>query len=295
MKTSPKDFFLYLGVTVTLYWSVGSFLSLLFEYINTIFPSDLEFYNDPFSPQTRFAIASLVVVFPIYLILSKFINRDIKQTPEKRDMGVRKWLIFLTLFLAGIAVIVDLITLVNTFLGGDLTTRFILKVLAVFAVIGGTFMYYLHDLKGTEMNRRMIGLVTSLIVIVSLISGFLIIGSPQNVRDLRFDLEKVNDLSMLQSQIIQYWQDKDILPVSLEDLNDPTYGFVVPVDLQTGDAYGYEVLEKYTFNLCATFNKEGDSQYRFKDESWKHESGEVCFERTIDPDRFKLRLPNERI
>lgn len=292
---SPKDFFLYLGVTVTLYWSVGSFLSLLFEYINTLFPSELEFFHDPFSPAIRFAIASLIVVFPIYLLLSRLINKDIQITPEKKDLPVRKWLIFLTLFIAGIAVIVDLITLINTFLGGDLTTRFVLKVLVVFVVIGSAFMYYLNDLRGTIRNRRTIGLIVSLVVIVSLISGFAIIGSPQKVRDLRFDQEKVNDLSMIQSQIIQYWQNKDILPVELTDLNDPVIGFTVPVDAQTGERYGYKVLEKYTFNLCAVFNEEGDSQYRFKDESWKHDSGEVCFERTIDPDRFKLRFIDEKI
>lgn len=293
MKMSPKDFFLYLGVTVTLYWSVGSFLSLLFEYINTLFPSDLDFFNDPFSPQIRFAIASLIVVFPIYIILSKLINKDITNIPEKKDLPVRKWLIFLTLFIAGIAVIVDLITLVNTFLGGDLTARFILKVIVVFGVVGGAFMYYLHDLKGNITNRKMIGWAVSIIVILSLVSSFLIIGSPKEVRDLRFDQEKVNDLSMIQNQIIQYWQTKDSLPLELSALNDSVIGFTVPTDAQTGEDYEYQVLEKYTFNLCAVFNEEGDSQYRYKDDSWKHEAGKVCFERTIDPDRFKFRLNEE--
>lgn len=292
---TPKDFFLYLGVTVTLYWSVGSFLSLLFEYINVLFPSDLEFFHDPFSPAIRFAIASLIVVFPIYIILSKLINKDIQVVPEKKDLAVRKWLVLLTLFVAGIAVIVDLIVLINTFLGGDLTTRFVLKILVVFGVIGGTFMYYLRDLQGRIRNPKMIGNLVSLLVLISLVGGFFIIGSPQEIRELRFDQEKVNDLSQIQSEIIRYWQDKNILPSELDKLNDPLIGFSIPVDAETGEEYGYEILSATTFNLCAAFNQEGDSQYRFKDESWKHDSGEVCFERTIDPDRFKIRLLNEEI
>ena len=35
--------------------------------------------------------------------------------PEKLSLGVRKWLIYLTLFIAGAAVIIDLIVLINTF------------------------------------------------------------------------------------------------------------------------------------------------------------------------------------
>ncbi len=288
MKMTPKDFFLYLGVTVTLYWSVGSFLSLLFEYINILFPSDLEYFSDPFSPAIRFSVASLIVIFPIYLLLSKLINKDIQLIPERKDLSVRKWLLFLTLFISGIVLIVDLVTLVNTFLGGDLTTRFMLKVLVVFAVIGGVFMYYLNDLKGRLKNKKLIGFWVSLLVIVSLISGFIIIGSPQKIRDLRFDVLKVNDLSQLQSEIIRYWQDKEALPATLEDLN--TSFFTIPTDVETKDSYGYTVVDETTFTLCAVFNQEGDLQNRYNKDSWKHDAGEVCFERTIDPDRLKPSL-----
>ena len=102
-----------------------------------------------------------------------------------------------TLFIAGITIVVDLIVLINTFLGGELTTRFVLKVLAVLIVIGGAFLYYFYGLRGKweveEKTSIMIGWIVSVVVLISIISGFFIIGSPQTQRLLRLDQTKVND------------------------------------------------------------------------------------------------------
>ena len=132
---------------VALYVSAVSLLNLLFEIINASFPDALNFSYDNFSSGMRWSIASLLIVFPLYIFLSWFINKDLATNPLKKNLGIRKWLTYLTLFVAGVAIITDLIMLINTFLGGEITVRFAFKVLAVLIVAGVAFAYYLYDLR----------------------------------------------------------------------------------------------------------------------------------------------------
>lgn len=298
VKMTPKDFFLHIAAIATLYISAISLLILWFQYINVLFPDQLEFYRDPFSGAIRFSIASLIIIFPLYLFLTRYLNQDVRRNPEKKNLSIRKWLIYITLFVGGVTVVIDLIVLINTFLGGELTVRFILKVLSILIVIGGGFGYYFYDLKGKwEMELKLakiIGWIVSLIVVVSVVGGFFIIGSPQKQRDVRLDQQRVGDLSSIQRQITNFWQDKKRLPNNLDELEDPLIGFIVPVDPETQDAYTYRVTGNISFELCATFKEKSISdpkvkarlEFGFTDANWTHGMGEECFERTIDPERF---------
>ncbi len=293
---SPKDFFLWLGTMVALYVSVGSFITLLFQYINVLFPDALTRGYDPYSGSIRFAIASLIIIFPVYLLITRMINQDLRRHPQKREYGFRKWLIYITLFVAGVSIVGDLVTLVNYFLGGDVTARFGLKVLTVLVVAGSVFAYYLADLRGRwekkEGTAKSIGIGTGLIVLVSVIAGFFIIGSPMAARDARFDTERVSDLQSIQWQLVSYWQSKTALPDDIAQLNDSIQGFVVPVDPETSTAYEYQKTASTTFALCTTFKKASNDTSMTKpigmdqNEVWNHPAGRYCFERTIDPDRY---------
>ena len=150
-RTSPKDVFLHLLAIITLYTSAISFLVLIFQYVNVLFPDPLEFamgYHMRLGSYgaIRWSIASLIVVFPVYLITSWFLNKGYS-TPSKRNLWIRKWLIYFTLFAAALIIIGDLVTLINRLLEGELTIRFILKVMAVLFVAGSVFGYYLWDIK----------------------------------------------------------------------------------------------------------------------------------------------------
>jgi hypothetical protein len=70
--------------------------------------------------------------------------------PVKRLSTIRRWLTYLTLFIAAGVLIGDLITLVYNLLGGELTVRFVLKVITVAAIAGTAFGYYLWDLRREE-------------------------------------------------------------------------------------------------------------------------------------------------
>lgn len=301
VQTTAKDFFLWLTAVAALYVSVISMVALLFEYIDRLFGDPLSYAYDPFSTGVRVAMASLIIIFPVYVWFTRILNSDLRKHPEKKELWVRRWLLVLTLFLAGATIVIDLIVLVNRFLGGEvITASFLLKVAAVLIVAGGTFLYYLNDLRGTwerkERQSVLIGGIVSALVLVTIVSGFFVIGSPQSQRELRFDQQKVRDLENIQYQIIDHWRSTETLPSSLEALEDPLTGFVVPQDPQEGMAYEYSVVSaaENTFELCATFNRPSPQQdvemptrpFGVMSEHWQHDAGRTCFERTIDPEQF---------
>ncbi len=299
-KVTPKDFFLWAGAMLALYISVFSFVSLLFSYIDFAFPDPLE-YVDPYSSGMRAMIAALIVLFPLALILLRVIRTGIAADASRAEVWVRRWALMLTVFLAGAAAAIDLITLINYFLGGDVTMRFVLKVAVVLLVAAGFFMHFLADIWGYWVRKpryaRMVGWGAAAVVVVSIISGFFIMGSPAQVRLMRFDDQKVSDLQNIQSQVVSYWQAKQRLPENSHELVDELSYFTLPKDPQSGQDYGYRITKApYSFEVCAEFNLDSDTRSTdatiarhvggAEAETWKHTAGQNCFERTIDPDKY---------
>ena len=304
MKGTPKYFFLFFPTMVTLYISAVSLLALWFQYVNYLFPDEVYQNYDFYSSGMRFAIASLIVIFPLYIFFTRLSNQAVRKEPELRDFWIRKWLIYITLFVAGTTLVVDLIMVINTFLGGELTTRFILKALAVLIVIGAGFVYYWQDLKGfwetRESLSKTIGAITVIAVLGSVVAGFFIMGSPSTQRALRLDQDRVGDLQSIQWQVVNYWQQKQVLPDSLNDLQDPIMGFVAPTDPVTGEAYGYTQTDDLSFELCASFDAAStkdrldrpmmsEAYGLMGNPNWEHPAGAECFERTIDPELYPPR------
>ncbi|HEU4812616.1 MAG TPA: DUF5671 domain-containing protein [Xanthomonadaceae bacterium] len=149
---SPREAFLYLVLFATLYLTAWHLGSLLFDLINAAIPDpvDTRFGAAMRDNSMRFSVASLVIAFPIYLFVARLLSRELARNPVKRLSAVRRWLTYLTLFLAVTVLVCDLIALVHSLLGGDLTLRFVLKVLVVGAIAGAIFGFYLVDLRREE-------------------------------------------------------------------------------------------------------------------------------------------------
>ncbi|MEK7623339.1 MAG: DUF5671 domain-containing protein [Patescibacteria group bacterium] len=148
-KTSPKDFFLHLLAMIALYASAISFSAVVWQYINLGIPDPLEQYfsADAARSTLRHSLSVLIVFFPTYLATSWTLHKSYLADVSKRNLRVRKWLTYFTLFVAAIIILVDLVSLINTFLNGELTIRFFLKMLTVLFVAGSIFGYYFWDLK----------------------------------------------------------------------------------------------------------------------------------------------------
>lgn len=153
---SAKEAFIYLVLFTTLYLTTFNLGRLIFQFANLAFPDPAAMYDAAESAREaiRFSVASLVIAFPIFLYLSMLISRSIKRDPSKRASKVRKWLTYMTLFVAAAVIIGDLTVLVYNFLGGELSLRFILKVATVAGIAGGIFGYYLWDLRQEERETE---------------------------------------------------------------------------------------------------------------------------------------------
>lgn len=301
-KVTPKDFFLWAGAMISLYAGVFAFISLIFDYINKAFPkpiTDSYYYGDPFYGSISYETATLIVLAPVFMLIMRYIRRGIAADPTRNDIWVRRWALVLTVFAAAATMIIDLIVLLTTFLQGeDMTVGFLLKVLTVLLVAGAGFLHFLADLRGywtkEPSKAKLINWGVGILVLVTIIAGFFIVGTPQEMRRLKQDNVRVQDLQNVQWQIVNYWQQKEALPTTLEDLRDPISETMIPLDPKTGEPYTYTKTGDKTFTLCAVFEEEGGANTVVArpvsatgtEENWKHGAGEVCFERTIDPERY---------
>lgn len=298
---------MWAGAMVSLYWSVVAFIFLIFDYINYAMPNPLAYYPaDPYQSSIPYDMASIIVLFPIYLVLMWVIRRDIAHDSSRSEVWVRRWALIFTLFVAGVTAAIDLIVLLTTFLRGeDLTLAFLLKVLVVLLVSAAVFMHFIADMWGYwgtyPARQRSVGWGVIVLAIVSIVAGFFIVGTPGQARLYRFDDQKVQDLQNIQYQVVNYYQQKQKLPATLQDLADPISNNMIPSDQQNGAAYAYHSTGGLSFQLCALFNKStrtGSSQnnmaypampasYGVKgSDNWQHAAGTVCFDRTIDPQRY---------
>ncbi len=151
---SAREAFLYLLMFSTLYFFAWNLGSLLFKLIEQALPdpADNQWQVIRLGASIRWSIAALVIAFPVFAFVTRHISRDIIQHPIKRLSPVRRWLTYLTLFIAATILIGDLTTLVYNVLGGELSLRFGLKALVVAAIAGTVFGYYLWDLRHEEVQ-----------------------------------------------------------------------------------------------------------------------------------------------
>lgn len=149
---SAGEYFMYLLMFAALYdaaWSLGS---LAFAFIDRAFQDpafQIQRWKN-FSEVVRWDVASLIVSFPVFLAAFRWTNKNIVANPARRGSRPRKWLTYLTLFIAAMTMAGDLITLIYNMLGGELTARFLLKVAVVAVLAGGVFTYFLMDIRRDE-------------------------------------------------------------------------------------------------------------------------------------------------
>ncbi|MDP2649084.1 MAG: DUF5671 domain-containing protein [bacterium] len=298
-RATPKDFFLWAGAMLSLYAGVFAFIALLFSYIDYAFPNQL-YYVSPYQSGISYEMASLIVLTPVLLILMRLIRSDIAADTTRLEIWVRRWALYLTVFAAGAGVVVDFIVLLTTFLRGEeLTMGFLLKTLVVLLVAGAVFLHFLADIRGYWQENRsrakMVNLGVGALVLTAIIAGFFIVGTPWQARQYLQDERRVQDLQNIQWQIVNYYQQKGEIPEDPTELEDSISGYRLPVDPQPPLGYTYRKTGPLSFELCATFNMESVQRvspempvraYGPVDENWQHEAGEVCFERTIDPERY---------
>lgn len=297
-KGTPKDAIWQLLTMLTLYTSAMALIALLNDFIEKYFPDPLTSDYGQLD-SVRLSVAILVVAFPALIWLARSFEKEIRNAPERREVSVRKWLVWLTILLSSVTAMVQLVRLIYNFLLGDLTTQFALKLLVVLLVALAIFIYYALDLRRktgmAPAQKALIGFATMAIT-VSVVWGFAIIGSPFAERDRRFDAERASDLRSIQEDVIRFWLDMKTLPANLDEIasRDPQSHWVAPKDPQSGTLYEYRKIGDLSFEVCAIFARAteidndsvGSRRYRGNPD-WNHEAGRTCFPHAIDPKTYE--------
>lgn len=319
-KLTPQFFFVTLGMFIALLVVSISLVQLLFSALDKMLPDVLQSvytygYQSYNYNTIRTTIATLIIFFPVYLGLSYYFN---KLATEKiltyYNAVLKKWVLYVILFAAVLTTMIDLSVLIRYFVSGEITTRFIWKVVAILLVSGTIFAYYYLRLKNKASKgiSYVFVVLGIMYVIIAVVLGFNVIGSPKTQRQLQFDQRRIDDLSTIQSQILSFYQQKKRLPERLDELVDPLQSYVsLPKDpeFMRGATYEYRKENDTAFKLCATFSlpipKEFQALYTsgyeiakmdiatsspsmggFVGETWDHQAGYTCFTRTIDTERY---------
>jgi hypothetical protein len=149
-QLSARDAFRYLVMFGTLYVAAFQFGQLLFQFVNLAIADELAANVNRVYWQIRWATSALIVSYPIFLYTSYRITVEIAQDPTRRNSAVRRWLTYVTLFLAVSIITGDLIALLFNFLSGEVTFRFLLKFAIVAVIAGSVFSYYLWSMKADD-------------------------------------------------------------------------------------------------------------------------------------------------
>jgi hypothetical protein len=137
----------------------------------------------------------------------------------------------------------------------------------------------------TTKIHGLFSVASSIVVVVAVVWGAVLVGSPGTARLQRFDRQRLDDLQTIFREIQSLCQDPDIktelksaLPDTLDELaKRARYERISLSDPETGERYGYTVQDGTTYELCATFLLKRDSDLEV---FWNHPAGRYCF--TVD-------------
>jgi uncharacterized protein DUF5671 len=151
-QVSARDAFWYLLMFGALYTSAYYLGDLLFGFINLAYPDEVNssYYGNRIEyveSGIRWATAAVIVAFPLFLFAALRIGKEVAADPTRRNSAMRKWLTYITLLVAASAIVGDGITLVYNLLGGELTVRFVLKVVVAAVIASAVFGYYTWSMR----------------------------------------------------------------------------------------------------------------------------------------------------
>ena len=295
VSTRPREAFLHVVMFMALFVSAYSLGAVVFALIDTYLPDPAGLPPVVIREILRFSVSALVVASPLFVFVTRVIRRGVEAQPSSRRSRIRQQLTYLTLFVASCVLVGAVTGLVYSFLGGELTARFVLKSLSVTAIAGGAFGYYLRDLREAERDPRgartprrrdLLPAVAAASVAAAVVASLVALGSPANQRLERLDARRAQDLDAISRAIDRYEATHERLPATLDELQRNSDVQVVITDPVTNEPYGYAAGEGSAYELCATFElATGERDFRRGQPFSRHEAGRQCFPLRAEPDR----------
>jgi len=141
-----RETFMHLALFIMLYLTAFNLASLIFRLIDRSY-ADAATQAVPIKELLRFPLSCLTVTLPVLLYVLYLIRRDTRLDPTRRINETRRQLTYITLFIAAAILIVTLTIVVYSYLGDELTSILLRKVIATAGIVIVIFAFYLRDLR----------------------------------------------------------------------------------------------------------------------------------------------------
>lgn len=133
-------------------------------------------------------------------------------------------------------------------------------------------------------NRRLLATGVAAAVLVVVIVGLYLAGSPAEARLLRLDDRRVADLRSISWSLAEYRRAHGRLPATLDSLPMAIGDASRLRDPVSERPYAYEVTGDSSYSLCAEFARPSPSERGGRyDAAWLHRAGHSCFPLTTGP------------
>jgi len=290
-KNNPKYAFYYLLSLVALIFMAVSVGLVVFGIINRTVADVLATSGySSFNSQFKFAISALLIATPVFYIVTNLIYRGLRREEISTDSDIRRWLTYFIIFVSSIIILGVFIGIINNFLSGELSTRFILKALAILVIAAAVFSFYFYDIKRTDVIKKdkvvkLFFFVSLAIVLSAFIAACFFVESPQKARNRRLDQIVVDNMYSLESVINTYYTRYGKLPADLDQLRAEKdlyfeERFILNPETQERIEYKLTGENNDGFELCAEFRtssyENGESGIPYFSGNKNHDSGYQC-------------------
>lgn len=303
------NFFSFVGLGV-----VATALGVLYyQIINYYFPDPLvvQYGRNLVSTEAvHYAIAALIIAFPIYVVVIRLWFRWFREDEEKTETRLTKWLTYLVLLVTAFTIVGDLIAALYYFLQGEFTVRFLLKALTILVIAGTIFGFYVLERRKIQYQKDIprstfqgIGWGAGVLVLLAIALGFQVAGSPETARGRGLDDQRAQALRTIAGCVAGFGMDQRALPASLEALrefgqyeyclssiNDPETKMPYEYRIVSASAISPAGIRVGTFELCAEFTRSSDGTTEpvgpYGVDKWaKHGTGRSCDTETVNLER----------
>ncbi len=284
---NAKYAFYYLLSLAALIFTALSVGMVVFGIIDKTVADALNYNNySGVDGQLKFAISALFIAAPVYYLISRLINRGLHKKELEIDSPLRRWLTYFIILVSSVTILGVFIGVINNFLSGELTVRFILKAVTMLIIAASVFSFYFYDIKRKEIKdkdlfMRLFTYISAALVVAAFVAAWFFVESPQVARAKRLDLIVVNNIYQLENAVNSYYSQYDRLPASLDEIKNSDI-YLDPksaVDPETKQGIEYKITGDNKFSFCATFRADSDNaseSMAYGPGNKEHSAGYAC-------------------
>ncbi len=293
-NNAAKFAFFYMLSLVALIFMALSSGMIIFQIINKLILDPINQFSGRFSTDAlKFAISAIIISTPIYFLITRQIFKNLFSGELDENSGIRKWLTYFILLISSVVMIGWFIATINSFLDGELTSKFILKSLTAIGIAAIIFSFYFYDIKREGIKDKKdktikLYLICSLTAVIAVfVASLFFVESPRETRDRKMDEKVLSQFSRIDSAVQEYFRVNEKLPENKDELKEEIEyltekDFVNPF---TEESFDYKLKATTTYELCDTFltsniEEDRDDRIPYK-ELWPHKTGYQCLDRTI--------------